>query len=251
MEPLIVKATHEGDRLYNWKGDDYPSVTSIISHGVAKPGLVQWAANKVTEIALDNRVELATLSKARGKKVIDAIWHGERDAAAGKGTAVHEAAEKYALGQRVDLTPEIQGYVQAFDNFLYDFKPEFLLTEALVISRTYGYAGTLDAVVTIEGKTYILDIKTGNYVWSEVALQLAAYARADLTGDRTTGVESPLPPLDKRGLVLHLQPDGYTLRKVRMDDDVFNAFLASNDMYQWSTEISKSVLLPAWVKNET
>jgi hypothetical protein len=202
------------------------------------------------DIAVEQRESIATMRKTKARKTIEEIWQGERDLAADRGTAIHEAAERYALGKNVEITPEIEGYVKAFDNFLYDFKPEFLMTEALVVSKTHGYAGTLDAIVTIEGRTYVLDIKTGNYVWPEVALQLSAYSRADFTGDRQTGAESPLPNLHKRGLVLHLQPDGYTLRPVRLGDTEFNTFLAALDMYNWSTEYSKTVLLPVWSKNE-
>lgn len=246
--PLIVKEGHEGERLYGWKGVDYPSVTSIIRYGVAKPQLVQWAANKVTDIALEHRVEIAALPKTKAKKLITSKWDGDRLEAAGKGTAIHEQAENYALGKRVEITPEIEGYVKAFDSFCYDFRPKFLLTEALVISRTYGYAGTLDAVVEIDGKTYVLDIKSGNYIWPEVALQLVAYARADFTGNRESGEEAKLPDLYKRGLVLHLSPTGYELRPVRLGDIEFDAFLASLDMYHWGTDTSKSVILPAWTK---
>lgn len=247
-EPLIVKATHAGDRLYEWQGVDYPSVTSVIRAGVAKPGLVQWAATKVIDHAINNREALALLTDRKAKKFLTTLWEADRMVAAEKGTAIHEQAENYALGKRVDLTPEIEGYVKAFDNFLYDFKPVFLLTESLVVNKTHGYAGTLDAIVVIDGKTYVLDIKTGNYIWSEVALQLSAYARADFTGDRTTGKESPLPTLYKWGLVLHLQDGSYQVRPVRLGDNEFNTFLACIDLFHWSTDTSKSALLPVWKK---
>lgn len=247
-EPLIVREGHDGERLYDWKGVSRPSVTSIIRHGVAKPQLIQWAANKVTAIAVEHRKELAALSQIKAKKLIDALWDGDRLEAAGRGTTIHEQAENYALGKRVDITPEIEGYVQAFDHFCYDFRPVFLNTEALVISETHGYAGTLDAIVEIEGKVYVLDIKTGNYIWPEVALQLVAYARADYMGDKESGEETKLPVLHKRGLVLHLSATGYSLRPVRLGDTEFDCFLAALDMYHWSTDTSKSVLLPEWRK---
>jgi hypothetical protein len=248
-QPLIVTSTQEGDRLYSWKDHTYPSVTSVIRYGVAKPNLVPWAANKVLDLAVLMREEVSVLKKTKARKTLKDAWELERDIAADRGTAIHEAAEQYALGKAVDMVPEIEPYVKAFDSFCYDFKPEFMYTEALVVSHTYGYAGTLDSIVRIDGKTYVLDIKTGNYVWPEVALQLSAYARADFIGDRTSGKESSLPPLYKRGLVLHLQPDGYKLYPVRLGDTEFNSFLAAMDMYHWSTEISKSAILPAWVKS--
>lgn len=248
--PLTVRESHEGDRLYNWKNVDYPSVTSIIRYGVAKPRLITWTADKIIDAAIKNRQGLAALTDRKAKKLLIDLTEKDRNAAADKGTAIHEQAENFALGKAVDLTPEIEGYVQAFNDFCYDFKPEFLHTEALVISRTYEYAGTLDAIVRIDGKVYVLDIKTGNYIWPEVALQLVAYSRADFLGDRTTGEESPLPALYKRGLVLHLQDGSYVLRPVRLGDTEFDSFLAAIDMYHWGTDLGKTVLLPPWVKND-
>jgi hypothetical protein len=236
--------------MYDWKGTAYPSVTSIIRYGVAKPRLISWTADKIIEQAIRSRQELAALTDRKAKKLLIDLTERDRNAAADKGTAIHEQAENFALGKAVDLTPEIEGYVQAFDNFCYDFQPEFLYTEALVISRTYEYAGTLDAIVKIDGKVYVLDIKTGNYIWPEVALQLAAYSRADFLGDRNTGAETALPALHKRGLVLHLQDGSYELRPVRLGDTEFDTFLAAIDMYHWGTDTSKTVLLPQWVKNE-
>ena len=248
--PLVVREGHEGERLYDWKGESRPSVTSIIRYGVAKPNLVTWAGDKVLELVMSNREPQAALTDRQFKKLITKAWKEEREAAAGKGTAIHASAEQFALGKRVDMMAGTEGYIAAFDNFCYDFRPEFVMTEALVVSRTYGYAGTLDAIVIIDGKFYVLDIKTGNYIWPEVALQLSAYSRADFTGDRKTGEESPLPDLHKRGLVLHLRSDGYELRPVRLGDLEFNSFLAALDMYHWATDYSKSALLTPWVKNE-
>lgn len=246
--PLVVKEGHEGERLYDWKTSVYPSVTSVIKFGVAKPGLVPWMAKKVTEEAIKHREALALLTERKAKKLLTDSWERERDAASGKGTLIHEQAENYALGRTVTITPEIEGYVKAYDDFCYDFKPKFIMTEALVVSHTYGYAGTLDSIVEIDGKVYVLDIKTGNYIWPEVALQLVAYARADFAGDRRTGTETPLPVLHKRGLVLHLSEAGYELRPVRLGDIEFDAFLAALDMYHWAVDTSKQVLLPAWTK---
>lgn len=248
---LTVKETHEGDRLYSVKGTDFPSVTSIIRYGVAKPRLVTWTADKIIDQAIRSRQILADLSSDRkAKTLLTKLTEKDRNAAADRGTAIHEQAENFALGKAVDITPEIEGYVKAFEDFCYDFKPEFLHTEALVVSRKYEYAGTLDAIVVIDGKVYVLDIKTGNYIWPEVALQLSAYSRADVMVNRKTGEESPLPALRKRGLVLHLQDGSYELRPVRLGDTEFDTFLAAIDMYHWGTDMSKTVLLPAWVKNE-
>ena len=48
-------------------------------------------------------------------------------------------------------------------------------------SEKLGYAGTLDRVITIDGKTYLVDIKTSNSIYPSYWLQLAAYR--ELLGD--------------------------------------------------------------------
>jgi hypothetical protein len=137
------------------------------------------------------------------------------------------------------VTAPMEGFFQ----FLLDWTPKYEFTEATVVSDTYGYAGTLDSIAVIDGKRYILDIKTGRFVYPEVALQLAAYSRADYA--IVDGKQVELPTV-RRGLVLHLRPEGYELRPVRIDDEVFDSFLAAFDVHNWQVEGSKGVVGPAW-----
>ena len=46
--------------------------------------------------------------------------------------------------------------------------------EMLVHNSTYGYCGTLDRIGTMQGKLYLLDIKSGVKEWWH-GLQVAAY----------------------------------------------------------------------------
>jgi hypothetical protein len=131
--------------------------------------------------------------------------------------------------------------VHQFQRFLLDWQPTYIEAEATVYNRTHGYAGTLDAIVEIEGKKYVLDIKTGKNVWPEAALQLAAYSHAEFFG-RSDGREDPFPPIH-RGLVLHLRSDDYSLVPVQIDDTVFDFFLSALDIHHWLRETSKYVIM--------
>jgi hypothetical protein len=249
MTSIVVKESHEADRIYEIDGKDYPSVTSVIRYGVGKPGLMTWTADQVLDIAIRERVHLATLDDKQARAYLSRQAESVKLESAGKGNLVHQAAESYALGNLLDLKPDeeelVLPYMRSFDNFLYDWKPVYLLTEALVVSEKYGYAGTLDAAVEIEAKRGLLDIKSGSRVWNEVSLQLAAYANADYVYDRVSGEKAELPDVSKkRALVLHLRPDEYKLRPVRIDTPVFNAFLAALDLYHFSVDESHGVVMP-------
>jgi uncharacterized protein YecE (DUF72 family) len=131
-------------------------------------------------------------------------------------------------------------YIRSFLNFINDWEPRYIETEASVFNREHGYAGTLDAIVEIDGKRYVMDYKTGKSVWPEVALQLAAYRYAEFIG-RADGREDRLPHCN-RGLVLHLRPDKYELVPVQVDGTVFDAFLSALDVHRWMKDVSKYVI---------
>jgi hypothetical protein len=192
-----------------------------------------------------------------------------RDAAAARGSAVHAGAEEYVLervretarlyarGDRLpEWPPELRPYLESFIAFLADHRPTFLLTEATVFNRTESYAGTLDAGVILPALErvapglgevpVVVDWKTGNDVYAEVAMQLGSYARGEFVG-LADGITEVAPPAFSRdyGLVLHLTPNGrqpYRLRPVEIGERVWRAFLYAREVYRWATEISKEVL---------
>jgi hypothetical protein len=230
----------DGSRVYTWTdGTEYPSVTSIIRAGVAKPNLVDWAARKIAEAAAKDRNNLALLTKAGAQKFLLDAFHGERDTTAELGNAIHSTAEHYSRNEPEPLVlePDVWPFMTQFFDFLQRVKPVYHETEVTVYSRTYVFAGTADAVVEIDGVIYVLDIKSGKSVWPEVALQLAAYSRADFIG-LPDGSEKPLSVNLKRGLVLHLRPDRWSLDYWDISNPIFDCFLAAQDMHHWATYLS-------------
>jgi hypothetical protein len=235
-------------RYYTWDGNKFVSVTTVISEGIPKPALYKWLVKKGVEKAVANRIILAEMSDTEALDFLSDKGYSDTGPAA-LGSRVHKIAENIIKGETHTIAPDDRGYVDSFNAFMADWQPTYVETEATVFSRQYGYAGTMDGKVMIDGKTYIMDIKTGKSVWPEVALQLAAYRYADFIG-RAGGREDPNTPCNG-GLVLHLRPRGYELRPVDCGPEVLDAFLSALDIWHWSKVGSASVLKGAIVPAQT
>lgn len=134
------------------------------------------------------------------------------------------------------------------------------MAEATVINRQYGYAGTLDAIVTIRadrtelaaqfvgrvlgipasqtaGKAArtLVDTKSREKeeakLYPEHALQQAGYRNGEVVRLRD-GREIPLPRTDGAA-ILQVRPDGYLFQPVVTDDSTFGAFLSVLAFAKW------------------
>lgn len=236
-----------GSRTYEWRGDEYWSVTTIINGGLPKPVLVNWAKKFVATYAWENFDTLASMHAAGDEDgaigwLKDSPWRS-RDKAADLGSVVHASCEAVALGKPVPPWPKhAQPRMDGFKAFLTENEPDFHNVEASVFNRSELYAGTLDAIATIAGRRYLLDTKTGKGVYPEVSLQLAAYRFAEFIGG-ADGAEVPMPAVDACA-VLHLpEVGGYELIEVRADEQVFRTFQYVREVYRWQKDIAKSVIL--------
>jgi len=115
--------------------------------------------------------------------------HGEdsdniRDEAGRRGSVVHNLTERYDNGEEVSLINN-HGVIdykisewsmfERYVDFRNRFAAEIFYTEKNIISEKLGFAGTLDRVMNIEGKTLLVDIKTSGAIYNSYWLQLAAY----------------------------------------------------------------------------
>lgn len=107
-----------------------------------------------------------------------------RDNAGRRGSTVHQLTEDYDKGLEVHLlgdsgqplySMEEWSMFEKYVDFSSRFNPDHHLIEQQVLSPTLGFAGTLDRVTLIDGKKYIVDIKTSNGIYNSYWLQLAAY----------------------------------------------------------------------------
>lgn len=80
-----------------------------------------------------------------------------------RGTQVHEYTQLIDYGvtaEDLEVEPELAGYVLAYMRFLRDYKPEWTMIEQPLVSTSSHYAGTLDRFGEIDGKPWLVDIKT-------------------------------------------------------------------------------------------
>ena len=150
----------------------------------------------------------------------DRPWLAE--AAARRGTAVHEACALIDYGEEPEETPEIAGYLKAYRRFLKDWKPEWKLIECPIADRNMKMAGTMDRFGIIHNAPAILDIKTGQLHDAALIAQLTAYANLWLYQLE----DDPLPPFPSL-YALKLSKDGtYELREIPCNLDLLYACLA-------------------------
>lgn len=197
-------------------------------------GLHQWAIGKVVDHAIGAAENIAVrLAKANwSDEVVKVIRHelrsastSERDAAAALGTAVHDAAASKRRLQDVEaaLRPRLAQYLDWLDVS----GAEVLATEFQVWNPTVGYAGTGDLLVRLRnGKIVLVDLKTGKGVWSEHALQVMAYAKAEFVGNDDVVDEELTAYLRQVSsiAILHLLDSGWEFLVVRFDVETWRAF---------------------------
>lgn len=92
-----------------------------------------------------------------------------------RGKAIHSAAEAIAEGYEPVLDSEYQGYAEALKIWFRKFSPTVVSIEVRIVNRNLALTGRIDLVVIIDGRVWIVDIKTGSpavhYRW-----QTAMYA---------------------------------------------------------------------------
>jgi hypothetical protein len=240
----LERRNYGSGHSYMLDGTKVPGVTTIIGK-LDKPALIDWAARKSAGYAIDHWDELTELPlMERAKLIQDARWDSNKKAIV-RGNRIHALAEKLGVEGEAQPPAELLSQVEAYARFLDRWDMESVATEASIAHTEYRYAGTLDAIVkSPKLGTILMDVKTGQSVWGEVALQLAAYRYADLLqtatetvgprGGRKAGIptEEPMPPVDAC-YVAHVLGDDVELLPVSVDEYTFETFLYLQEIYLW------------------
>lgn len=223
-------------------GEMWPSVTNVLDTAVSKPALVPWAAKAVAEKAMRELPLLAAsfLVKPCSPKRVDEEC-GKcktcrlkqlkrepgfvKDTAADLGSRIHAWAEGHVLGKPLMEDPEVAPFgvqlLRFFDEYGVDLEKDVEASEATIVNRAVGYAGTGDLWVRlrVEGwarkRLVLIDYKSSSTrprvsAYPENGMQLAALANAEtlLLDD---GTEVPAPKGIKDVFVLTLRKDGYAV----------------------------------------
>lgn len=202
-------------------------VTTVISKGLPKPALVNWAARTAAEKAVNEWDTLAELPVAERLKRIQKAPDESRNAAAVKGTRIHALADKLANGEEVAVPEELAGHVESCVRWLDEWNPKIVATEFPVYHERYLYAGTGDLLAEIDDgygdELNLIDFKTSaSGAYGDTAFQLAAYGFSThiLLPD---GLRPMMRPVKYR--VCWLRSDGYDFYPYHVDEDVFRQFL--------------------------
>ncbi|MEK7559913.1 MAG: hypothetical protein AAB522_01270 [Patescibacteria group bacterium] len=103
-----------------------------------------------------------------------------KNKSAEEGSLVHETVQKLACGEPIIIPEQIRPAAETFLDFIGEkniiFHPDFI--ERQVWSNFHKYAGTVDALASINGKFAVLHIKTSTGFYPEYNLQTAAYVLA-------------------------------------------------------------------------
>ena len=150
-------------RFYKRKDKYYPSVTSILQYMPKGKFFETWLKD------VGHNADIIA-----GK-------------AAEEGTQTHNAIENYLAGEEISwldetgnakFSLEVWKMILKFTEFWTKYKPILISSEQHLFSDEYEYAGTSDLVVELDGKLWLLDIKTSNSLHTSYDLQLAAYVKA-------------------------------------------------------------------------
>lgn len=247
------------------------SVTTLIKLGLGtSEPLVNWAVGQTATYAVDKQDAWMPLARADRDAAIrvlkDARWTSSGKAKA-RGTDIHKAAEQLALGQTPEVADGIFPYVEQYSRFLREHRPVFEMAEAPVYNPEVGYAGTLDGIVRMGGKRLVTDIKTTEHApdsdkmrppFSEVALQLVAYRRAQHVGllsemryaggkryyiFNPDGHHERLPETDGAVCIV-VSPYDYMVIPVRTDEVVWRHFRHVMECARWQVIVSRNLFGP-------
>ena len=219
-------------RVYTYRGERYPSVTSLLGT-YPMEWAIAYGAKHVAERAMTPEFH-EQWQQLDGAESDDLLlrWlkkapYERRDAAADAGTIRHGYLEDRMNGlARPD--GELSEAEMAVEAFLDTYRPDPLYVECQLVNVGERYAGSADAFVRIYGKTYVLDLKTGKNTATDhkARLQLAAYRFADVIFEDERDI-GPVPPCDG-ALILSIpreDPRSWQVIEVDAGHDVYRRFL--------------------------
>ncbi|MFJ9161207.1 hypothetical protein ACIRPS_30905 [Streptomyces griseoviridis] len=234
----------------------YPGVTSIVAM-LPKPFLVWWAARMTAEAAVSNLPAVASIAERDEAGAVDYLRNAHSrytKLRARVGSEAHDLFERMIRGEAIGrVHPDLEPYREGFAEFLDVVRPELVRAEDIAWSDSHEYAGSFDAILRVrlgeDGKPdhengtwhlLIVDWKTSKSTYPDVALQMSAYAQADKIV-APDGTSEPMPEFDGAA-VLHITPEGWAFKPVRIDREVFDTFLTLRRVFTWDRETSKSVI---------
>jgi len=156
------QVTLPDSRYYRRNGQYYPSVTYVLGYYPKGKHFEEWLKNM-------------------GRSADYIVRKAAED-----GTMIHEMAESYLNGEEVNFLnqygnpqydPDIWQMFLRFVEFWETYNPKLIETEVHLFSDELKVAGTCDLICEIDGKLWLLDLKTSNHIQTTYELQTAVYGQ--------------------------------------------------------------------------
>ncbi|MFD7257808.1 hypothetical protein [Streptomyces sp. NPDC059874] len=236
----------------------HPGVTSIIGMLPKQNFLSPWNARMTAELAVDSIDFISSMAERDREGAVQYLKGAARrytKIRADIGSEAHDIFERLIRGEEVySVRADLAPYLRHFREFMEAVNPELVRAEDVAWSDTYGYAGSFDVILYVwldekgnptpdrSGTRYLVmaDWKTSKATYPDVALQLAAYQRADFIID-PEGKREPMPEFDG-AFVLHITDETWSFKPVVTDDDVFEEFLRLRGTFDWDRDLSRRVI---------
>lgn len=199
-------------------------------------GIVNYAARHRSRLSEYSTMKAVTdLLKNQDEVLPD--WRVAREF----GNATHQVIENIINGKPLDhLLKPVEGTAsypcdntfttwvpKYWDQFIKAHDVDIVACERSVVSDRWGYAGSYDFLLQVDGELSYVDGKTnakGPHIWS-TALQNKAYMMADYELDFITGEVTEREPV-QNSYVLWLRPEGWNLWPLPSDPDIWKDFYA-------------------------
>ena len=127
-------------------------------------------------------------------------------------------------------SPDDLPYIHAYYSFLAEHKPKIENSELKSFHPVWGYAGTMDLIVHLFNKKFVVDVKTSTSIAPYARLQLAAYQELYNANNSDKVV---------RRAVLQLKPTmQYSIVSYMVKDQAvdFDIFLCKLKSAKWDSE---------------
>lgn len=242
---LVISEYRNGVHRYSLDSEWVPGVTTI--KGVLNMRqLPPWYAKQAAGWAATNMEQLSALGPDEFVKLASKAGDAARDRAADLGRGVHAHAQQLLETGEVSVSDEQLPMVRQAADFLDRYVRTVVASERAVYNDTFGYAGRLDGLFELDGLDGIslVDFKTGQSgVWSDVALQLAAYRFCThmQAADPAKQPDVPMPPVS-RACVVWVRPEGWQLIPVKADREIWTTFLSCIPLYQFDKRKKETIV---------
>ncbi len=148
-----------------------PSITWIANYYPKGINFYKWLASKGWN-------EAEAIKKAAGDKG-SKVHYASEDILLGKEVKMGDKYLNPTTGEPEELTTEEYECLMSLVGWLESLKIKIIAIEETEFNDEHGFAGTADLICRIDNQLWIIDFKTGAYIWPSHRLQISAYSYLD------------------------------------------------------------------------